>query len=372
MIHTSRSKIVSRFACPRQRYLRYQYGGHGLQRVGDPTGLGGAANSGLAIHEGNALVLTGTPVDMAVATVLKDYSKGWNMGLPQAGQVKLEQEYLIEGSIRAFARVRVPQLRAEGDIVVVEGEHAVKLTDEIIYDWRPDVAIRNEMGLKVVDWKPSPDGSPIWVRSWERNHQVFAYVWAAQQVFPDDNVLGIKIEGYVKGRRRYDPKFGRKLQGSPLCYVYENEFTGQITPDYQRSSGWAKIPLWETTMSSKEYVEEFMTKEQVEHYFLAPVPEICPTPEQIKHWYRQTVSGETWTEKDAQQVELIRDKEEYEEFMGAMDDYFPQNFDTCYKYGEDYPCEFDGLCFNDMVQQDPIGSGLYEPRVDHHASDEEE
>lgn len=368
-IHTSRSKIVSHFTCPRYRYLRYHYGGRGLQRVAQkhPT------NAGLSIHAGNACVLNGKPVDTAVQVVVSTYIADFMAqfdGLPQAHDILTEQVHFIEGSVRAFARCRAPQIRRDYDVVAIEVEQSVPLTPEfIVYDFRADAILRGDMGIIVLDHKPSPYGGYKWVQQWERNHQVLAYVWAAQEIYKPEPVLGVQIEGYVRGKRVWEEKFGRKIQRTPLCYVWENEFSGQISPDYQRAGGWQLVPLWDTSMSTKEYIEEFLTAEQVEKLFLAPVPPICPTPKQIERWVRQTKWQEERVEENARLVERYRLREP-DMFEDALDRRFPQNMDSCLKYGEDYPCEMDAMCFNEQVFEDPLASGLLEERQDHHTTED--
>lgn len=376
MIHTSRSKIVSSFACPRYRYLKYHYGGEGLQRVGQkaPT-LGG-----LAIHQGNALVMQRGYAhrDEIISNVIATYSEEFAVhfrGVPHASDILLEQTHLIEGAIRAFARVRLPQLQFLGTVRHIEKEQQVELGRTlggvpILYDFRADVIIEtpDEM-IIVVDFKPSPFGGYQWVRQWERNHQVLAYVWAAQQL-SDLPVFGVQIEGYVRGKRKFDEKFGRKIQQTPLCYVYENEVSRVLSPEYQKAGNWTKIPLWDTNLSSKEYIEEFLTAGQVESLFLSPVPPICPTPHQIARWKRQTLPQEVRIEHEAYKVEYARVYLSREEYECEADRAFPMNQDNCYKYGEDYPCEFDSICYNREVEANPLASGLYEERVDHHGEEE--
>lgn len=371
MIHTSRSKIVSHFQCPRYRFLKYHLGGMGVQKA---TGKH-PTNAGLSIHKGNALLLQGGPtVDYIINLVTTDYELDFQKqfsGIPHAQAILKEQLCMIEGSIRSFNRIRLPQLRSLGEVVAIEQEQAVQLAPDLVYDFRADAIIRSPEGLIVIDFKPSPYGGYQWVRQWERNHQVLAYVWAAQQLYPSEPVLGVQIEGYVRGKMRFDKDLGRKIQQSPLCYVYENDFSGQIVPDYQRSSGWNRVPLWETSLSSKEYIEEFLTKEQVEGLFLAPVPPICPTPRQIDRWLRQTRNLEKDNASKAETVEHVRLHGSQKEFEDMMDILFPQNMDSCYKYGEDYPCECEQICFNQQVAEDPLASGLYEERVDHHTVEDD-
>lgn len=60
----------------------------------------------------------------------------------------------------------------------------------------------------------------------------------------------------------------------------------------------------------------------------------------------------------------LRDKREE-----LLDFFFPQHDNHCLRYGS--PCSFSEVCFNDMVGDDPLGSGLYQIRTPHHSTETE-
>jgi len=362
---TNRSKVVSYFQCPRYRYLKYHYNGNGISR----TTSTGAQDLGTSIHKGVALLLEGKMgKEEVVKLLLEEYRASVPPSIPHYNIVLWEHLTFLEGILRVFARCRIPQLNALGATLAVEQEKTFALNNDITFQFRADAIIQCEDGIVVVDVKPTAYGGFQFVRGWERNHQVLSYVKAAETIY-DLNVLGVRIEGYLKGKRMYDAKlFGGqvKIQNSPLCYVYVNNVSGQIAPDYQRGSEWAKMPLWETSLTPKEYIEELLTVEQCEKLFLAPIPPIAPNRERLKRWERQTVANELRIEKAARLVERVRVGCSEETFLRVLDEQFPQNHDSCYKYGEDYPCEMDQVCFNGQVESDPLASGLYEERREHH------
>lgn len=363
---TSRSKIVSWFECPRLRYLRHHFLGKGVQRVGTKA----PTNAGLLIHEGAASLLLGEGIEGVVTGIVSKLTDTFPKGIPHASILLEEQKAFVEGTLRALNRCRLQELRSGGSIIAVEQEKLVTLAPGFDMHFRADWIQQTEDGIVVGDFKPASQGDYGFVRRWERNHQVLAYAACAEKLYKQP-VLGIRIEGYVKGKRKFDKRLFNgevKIQDSPLCYVYENSYSGAISPEYQRGSEWVKVPLWSTSITSQEYIEELLTKEQVERLFLAPVPPISPNRARIESWQAQTVANERRCEGSAQYVELIR-VHRPEDFQDAMDRRFPQNMDTCYRYGSDYPCEMEDICFNSEVACDVLASGLYEERRDHHGEE---
>jgi hypothetical protein len=370
-MRTNRSKIESWFNCPRYRYLRYHAeNGRGLSKVIQKA----PANLGQMIHTINAAILTGRDVEVAIAHYLHAYALDFPKGIPFCDEQLQEHLTFIEGVVRAFNLVRFPQLKQMGTIIAVEQEKPFQLATDITVDWKADFILETAEEMIIVgDFKPTPYGNYQFVKKWERNHQICTYVAGAQNAYPTKPILGVQIEGYAKGKRQFDDRLFNgemKIQNSPLCYVYENQVTGQISPEYQRSGDWKKVPLWETSLSSKEYIEDFLTPIEVEKLFLAPIPPICPTPQQIASWKRQTVANERKVDNMAEAVNLMRKYGEIY-YLHMLDECFPQNMSQCDRYGADYPCEMESICFNHEVFADPLASGLYEETIDHHNFEED-
>ena len=363
MIHTSRSKIVAPFYCPRFRYLKYHWEEKGLQR----TSTKGPTLAGLMIHLANNLILS-KGIEEGVKLALEAYEVDFNHNIPHSAVVLGEQKTMIESVARAFNRVRFPKMLDGYQVLDTEKELTLQLSEEIIYHSRMDVVLYSpELDLiKIVDYKPCSYPSVSWVKKWERDPQVLAYIEVAESIY-QKRAEGMQIEGYVKGKRRFDKGvFGGevKIQNSPLCYVYVRD--GEISATYQRAKGWEKKPILEVFGSVKEYIEDFLSVEDVESLFFAPVPPIAPNPTRLASWRRQTIANELRIEADVTTVQFFKN---YGALEDSLDKHFPQNFDACYKYGEDYPCEMEPICFNGQVFAEPLESGLFEERIDHHEID---
>jgi len=362
-ILTSRSRIVAYANCQRLGYLTYDWDGTGLE----PVTLALPLANGIAVHEILAAILTGTPPEAAISKVLAEYAAQVKaLGVANEDPEGLEwlireQRTLLEGTIRAWLRIRLPQLQAQFDFLAVEKELRWPLDPEatIIDQVRCDVLARRKTdgGLFYVEWKTTTTGGDEWIKQWEHNTQILANVLAVEEML-HERCEGVMIEGILKGRRKIDeaarsPFNGKKIQFSPLCYGYKHVVAGEYSPRYQAAKGWYKIATFEE-MPIKEWVEQVMTVEDCSALF-APVPPIRPNRRHLERWRRQTIV----VEKDrAFALDQVA--------RGADPDLlFPMNDEHCFRYWG-HPCPFEPLCFREEIEQDPLGSGLYQRREDHH------
>lgn len=377
MIRTSRSKIVSAHVCRRYRYLKYHYGGGGLELVSGSL----PAVSGQLVHDAFRDISLGVTVDAALATAgarLRAQMQEAAPLHPTLDHEVIEQTYVVEGLVRAFHKARQPLIAQEFDLIHVEKEMEWELAPGVIMPLRMDrLERRKSDGMVFIrDFKTTSMAGMEWVRKWERDHQILAYTQAASELIGEP-VGGMIIEGLVRGKKKREsgktPMFpGQRIQQSPLCYVYRND-RGEVSPYYQRGRGWEKVSLWEIGITPEEWIDDRLTTEEVSDLFIAPVPPISPNRGALERWRRQHASLELQIAHAADVVEankLAAEKLDNKViWLTSVDQEFPQNQDACYKYGEDYPCEFDQVCYNGQVEEDPIGSGLYAPRKDHHGDE---
>jgi hypothetical protein len=372
MIKTSRSKIVSAHHCRRYRFLKYHFEGVGLELVSGSL----PAFTGQIIHDVFRDISNKVDFETAIREGNAKLAKGMTEaapGHPNLPHEILEQTYVMEGMIRAFHRVRQPLIDEEFDLIFAEKELEWELAPGVFMPLRLDrLERRKSDGLLFIrDFKTTSMAGMDWVRKWERDHQILAYCQAAEELMGEP-IGGMIIEGLVRGKKRKDKGQnalypGIRIQQTPFAYIYQSD-SGELSPTYQRGKAWHKTALWDVPMSPKEWIEERLTREDVSELFIAPVPAISPNKMALARWRRQHGHLETILDIHARQVnERIQDKVQW---LTAIDMLFPQNQDACYKFGEDYPCEFDQICYNGQVEEDPIASGLYAPRKDHHGGEE--
>jgi hypothetical protein len=363
-ILTSRSRIVAYANCPRLGYLTYDWGETGLE----PVSLSLPLANGIAIHEILAAILTGTAPAVAISKALADYEAlvhahgVVNEDPTSVDWLIQEQRTLLEGMIHAWLRVRYPVLRSEYDFLAVERELLWPLDAEgtIIDQIRCDVLARRKSdgGLFYLEWKTTTTGGDEWVKQWEHNTQLLANTLAVEELL-HERCEGVLIEGLLKGRRKIDeaarsPFQGRKIQFSPLTYGYKHVATGEFSARYQGAKGWYKIATWQE-MPVETWVSDVMTVEDCQGLF-APVPPIRPRRAHLDRWRGQTIALE---QERAARLQILKTRPE------ALDTLFPMNDEHCFRYWG-HPCPFEPLCFGDEVAQDPLGSGLYQPRQPHH------
>lgn len=367
MIFTSRSRIVAYANCPRYGYLAYDWQGTGLEAVQTSLPLA----FGIEGHEALAGILLGTSVEMQLSKSIAAFAatieaKGVRNEEVTAFFVR-EQQALLEGTLRAFARVRLPALKADFEFVAVEKEILWPVSPDIIDRVRCDVLARrrSDGGLFYVEWKTTSGGGDDWAKQWEHNTQLLANTLAIEETL-GERVEGVMIEGLVKGRRKIDeslasPFFGQRIQNSPVCYGWVHEATGDYSVRFPRGKGWRKIPTWEIPGGGTErWVNEIMGVEDCRALF-APVPPIRPRREHLERWRRQTIAAER--ERAAKLDMVAKDPR-------MLDMAFPMNDEHCFRYWG-HPCEFEPLCFGGEIAEDPVGSGLYQPHTPHHESVED-
>lgn len=199
----------------------------------------------------------------------------------------------------------------------------------------------------------------------------------------------MKIEGVlyifaIKGQRRMDDFLGFKTQDTLLAYCWkragvtkdEDEFAWKYKwPSEiegrkfeQLGKGFRRFPVWEAYPGGvKAWIDSLVAREITPRHlnpFEAIFPESLPISrraDEIESWRRQIVSQESRVRQRAKAVEEAHGDEE------VLDREFPQHTQNCYSYNS--PCQFFDACFKPAVHADPLGSGLYMPRVPNHPSE---
>jgi len=355
MIRTSRSREVAYANCQRLGWLSYDAGGTGFE----PVSLSLPLANGIAIHETLAQILGGVHPEEAISKMLAAYeaqvrARGVaNEDLDGLETLIQEQKTLLAGTVYAWVETRLPRLREQFDFLLVEKELQWEVAEGVILRIRCDVLAREKSsgGLFYIEWKTTSTGGDEWAKQWEHNTQLLSNTLAIEAAL-GERCEGVIIEGFIKGRRAIDkakvsPFFGKRIQQSPICYGYVSDISGEYRSAYTSAKGWRKIATWKE-MPVERWVKRVMTEDERRDLF-APVPPIKPTPWHLARWREQFLATQR------ERAEKLR--------TGA--DAFPLNDDHCFRYWG-HPCPFEPLCFRSAVRDDPLGSGLYQARIDHH------
>lgn len=277
-----------------------------------------------------------------------------------------EQKALLAGILSGWQTVRLPALLAEYEVIAVEQEVEWPIAPGIHQMLRCDALLRRKSDglLFILEFKTVATPGYQWQNQWEHNIQILSYCAAVEET-RNEPVGGVMIEGLVKGMRRKEtaqssPFFGRTLQTSPFCYTYETEVTnGDVLRSWEWSKKAKKIQLsWQEWLEGNLWM---MDPSHLSEQFIV-LPAITPIRSQMDRWRRQTISAEVrW----AMAMDEIAEAEgNTVKLAELLDFHAPQHDNHCLRYGS--PCSFMDICFNSLVEDDPIGSGLYQQRRPHH------
>lgn len=335
-LRVDRSRIETRLHCVQKRYWQYDHLGTGITLEG-PTPH---ADMGTMLHAGLEVLLRSQgDVEEAVS------------GLDHTDQ---DVWYIVEGMIRGWHAMRYPRIIEEYDIVSLEQEHVVLLSQRWVgleQMLRKDALLRRkaDQQLVVMDYKSLSYYTESWDVLMENSLQTLLYVKAAE-VLSNERVAGVQYEGMIKGRL---------VEGeweSPYVWLYTNgeEFQSK----YTARKGWRKAKVREF-FTPKEWHEHLKGLGTLERLFQT-VPPRRPLDHVVEEIVAQT---------------------EREEYMYAAAlaapsvkrAFLTKNVTHCFKYGTRYPCQFYGLCFGseNVMDSNEVPPG-YVARVPHHPETQDE
>lgn len=382
---TDRSRIAAYRDCPRLRYLTYHFAGKGLQR----TTLGLPLVNGDFVHLALARLLVGEDLDVVLAELSTKYRAAvLERGL--AGEANVhgliaEQLCLLEGLVRAWAQVRLPLILAEYLVVDVEREFEFTIAPGIVIMIRLDAVLRRKSDglLFIKDYKTTTAiYDADWGKKFEHDSQMLCYILAAESIF-NEPIGGMLMEGLLKGKRAVDKGktsayYGQTIQQSPLCYAYRQRerVTGQYVYDHSWSKAAEKAPIWEMPGGVRAWLADWSPLDLADLFVVAPA--IRPARRDLERYRRQVIYQEQQLQFTVMSAEALRAKAASDQGTAAdwtayeenLDHHFPQNHNQCFRYFG-YPCAMERLCFTEGIEDDPIGSGFYQTRIPHHATEDE-
>lgn len=370
-ILVDRSRIEAFQTCGRSRFYGYHALGTGLARAGHALPLLG----GIIYHGAFERILKGDPLDTVINDQLAIYeaevrARGiYGVDDSQLDFLINEQSRLMEGLVRGWVQSRMDLFLDKYEIHAVEQEFEFELAPGLIQMMRLDVlARRRSDGIAFIpDFKGTSTAAGYWRDSFLHNNQVNSYILAVQETL-GERIGGMVIEGLIKGTRKEDtalssPFHGKTVQYSPFCYGYENASTGDVQCEYTSKKGFVKVASWEKWTAS-EWLE-IMGEETVNDQFVTiDIPK--PEDRELNRWKRQVVKQELRISQGLKLLDVTLDPETREEIL---DEYFPMTRTACFRFNQ--KCAFQDLCYDSIVENDPIGSAFYLPRAAHHLAESE-
>src|SRR5437773_1532520 len=153
ILRLSKSQIDTHEQCPRKWFLKYAYGGVGIE----PDGLRSfELSKGTAIHKGIERLFIGDTIAAAVAAAFAEFDADLAQDKVAAGVASAtavtEQKAVIEACLRLWATVRLPALLTEYEYVAGEYEMTTRLSDTLSLYARPDAVLRSRYDGRLYNW----------------------------------------------------------------------------------------------------------------------------------------------------------------------------------------------------------------------------
>jgi hypothetical protein len=396
---TDRSRVLSYWNCPRQRYLGYHFAGHGIakQQLSIPL------SSGTFIHLGLAALLNGASTDDAVAVATEGYWEAAQQAL-RAAKIPnehylytiTEQTALTEALIRVYALRGLPALLSNYKVLGVETEYTFELAPGVVFMARLDGELLNlESGeVEVLSFK-TDSGKHLdsKIRDARIDLQGLSEPEAYYRVH---GILpfAVKMEWLLKGEHKAGSD-GLKRQESHLVRPYRRftprgiEYAWQYywacpgaPHQLQKADGktwtckgdgklhglgptWERCNIWET-MPIKEWIATLDAREVQPEIEEDALDACLYLPEPI---YRVSAERERAMNQVAMQEGRIKEDIAYCAGLGnaAVGRCFPQHSTACHNFfGGD--CQFTEICYaadEAAILAGGVPEG-YVPRTPHH------
>lgn len=236
IIWTDRSRMET-MACPRKRYLEYEYGNTGYvspARNEDLT-IGGA------VHEGVDLLLQGGSLEKALTVAEECYleSRPWGDWLLPEQKEVLTQDglHLVKALVYAFHVNYLPQYLDEYETLEVEEEINWLLAEEddsfLVCMSRPDAILRHRGTGQLwhVSHKTTKRFDDLMISKLDVDVQRFSEGLAIQAKY-GQSIEGTLYNYFIKGDRRRDETTGldRYITGLIRPYIFRQS-GGELTPE---------------------------------------------------------------------------------------------------------------------------------------------
>ena len=330
----SRSSHETFSNCARKGYWGYIYKGTGLS----PTTTEWPLIVGLAVHKGMEVLLRSGDIEEAV--------RGGALTVPLDSFEAEQNQALVEGLLRGWARVRMPDFLKEWEIISIEKEVSSLLAPNVLLQGRADAVVRHrgDGSLWVINWKTTSDMKD-WTAKWEDDIQAMTEALLTQEDLGEE-VRGCIFEGLYKGREYKD------LSSSSLITGFlhtSGEWKHEAPTGKGARTEWTKTPVWKHR-PLKEWIAD-LPEEVVSEQFITSFP-ILKNDMVVREWLKQVVRKQT-------DIEYMLSPSVGEEDRLI---YFEQNLGWRCRW-----CPFRPACRQEATLEGLVEEGLLKVRKDHHA-----
>lgn len=376
------SRLNAYFDCSRKYYWSYEYKGSGLggTKVPIPLAIGGAVHSGLQV------LLHGVDIETAVTQAVNEFdtriSKGGAILSPTEDVlfVYQEQRYLIEALVRVYAIKGLPNLLNEYEIVNIEQEYDLKLSDNVIIRTRADGLLRHrENGrLYLLSFKTAKRYDRRYGDSGHHDVQGLSEAAAVEEQLGEE-ILGVQMQYLIKGDRYESGQGSGKYHQDTILlhpWVKIDSLNSGESPEFAVNWKWTdetgrghtlgksytRCNIWEH-MSTSDWIHILSGHGESKIGTLAALANVLISPppyyrrrEEIDSWKTQTRAlGESLhNRRESSRLETVEGRR----LIDTIDENYPMNRRSC-----DWPspCTYKAICHGSLGT-DPEDSGLYRIR----------
>ncbi len=345
--YTDRTSIETDWTCEQSHYWRTYHNGTGMVPAQEPEYF----LQGRTIHADYAAVMTGSEARPLARRLIEDV-----LAIPDVTQMALEQAWWHAGMVLAFAKYIAPKWMATYDVWLVEKEIVLN-RPPLALACTIDLALKSKPGLPprriITDYKSVRWLTKGWTDHWPYAVQMQINPKAVEE-WSGERVDATYVVGLQKG------EFRKGLLRHPYIYAYATADGTEWVGEW-KANPFALRGVWEMGMG----------------------PDRSPAPvdialERLEGWVEKLGEGVAIEqhpmslpvfENERMMERLIEDqiRREHEIRDGLAKGAHPfrANFKAC-KPEIGSACAYLAACWNEEVNRDPLGSGLYVPRTPHH------
>ncbi len=380
-LRLSKSQIDTHEQCPRKWFLKYAYGGAGIE----PDGLRSMdLSKGVAIHKGIERLFAGDSIDAALTAAFAEFDADLAQDKVAAGVTPVgvitENKMVVEACLRLWNQVRLPALRAEYDYVAGEYEMTTRLSDTLSLYARPDAVLRSKQDGRLFNWSLKT----------ERSHNTTKHPTALidtgglteainmAMVMADGELMrvgGTLMEYVVAGRPDDDEPiiwhpgvhgWRRPTDMGGFAYAWRWKFAnpdhdlngpkGPKNPETRslaKKEGWERfnacdypggIAAWCDALLARKFTPQHLDPRDELFYF---PPAYVRTQSALLSFVEQTIAEYSGIPT---RVERVANGQ------ASVDAAFPKRRYNCLRYGAEWRCPYWAICHEGL--NNPIGNGF--------------
>jgi hypothetical protein len=346
--------------CQRERYHLTEVGGQGIvpAQTAEPLETGIDLHRGLErIHQGeDPQVVADDVFKAACPSIAERYADH-----PDLEVIVAERAFLLRGWMLGHARVVLPNLLSEFKIVSIEASTGWNHAPGLVFGFKPDLILERLDDGTLWYWeaKSTANTSAKWFKSWEFDLQVHLTALAYREL-KGVPLAGTIIQGYAKGRKDYDTGH----LSSPLIGGWMKPADPPLLPAQyalrrpQSWKGWKQVSV--TDMGQDQWFDLFSPADLASEFpATAPIflnEDLAFSALRQAEWREREIAASRLVLRDPSTPEGVK--------AAVVERVFPMTGKCSPSWGE--PCAYLRACWEPLVADDPLGSGVFIPREPHH------